>query len=127
MRKIAIIKPREIYAAYDDVEKIIERITEFTEVDAETYELLRRAQHEFEFVLIEQPVDQQKFVLDTIEDYKKLIVMAEQKKKEAEKLAAQKKLERRMKVDMKKQEERLKIFQELQKEFDPETAPKEKE
>lgn len=67
MRKIAIIKTTTHFYNYgDDHDTVIEKITDFEEVDDETYELLYKVQSEYGFVIIEQPIDQRKFIIDTV-------------------------------------------------------------
>lgn len=122
-RKIAIIVSKERYTSYDDYERVIERVTEFEEVDQETYNLLWRARMQYGFEILEQPIDQKKYILDTVDSYKKMVIVEEVKKAEERAEAERKKIARKLKLDMKKKEERQKVFAELAKEFVPELAP----
>jgi hypothetical protein len=56
MRKIAIIKLRDIFYNYgDDSQKVIDSITEWEEVSEEDYALLKDAAGQMNFTVLEQP------------------------------------------------------------------------
>jgi hypothetical protein len=105
MRKIAIVKGREVYRdQYGDdgfYENIVQHITEWEEVDDEEYEFLKRglnlySRGEERYTIIEY-VDQPRIVINrTVADYKKWLkqqederaaYQAERARKRAEALA----------------------------------------
>jgi hypothetical protein len=118
--KIAIITTKDFYSNddYDDFSiKIISSITDWQEVSDEDFRDLKAASCIMGFRVLERPVDIEKFVPKTIEDYKKLV------KAEAEKQAKEKKaredaaLARKMKKELKDKASKLKMLQKLHQEL----------
>ena len=96
MRKIAIIKTGDsCYSRYEDDSLLIDRITDFQEVDDETYKLLTQARADytlgFTFDIIEVPLDQKQCILDTVDAYKAKIEKVRAEAKAAQEKAEQKK------------------------------------
>lgn len=89
-RKISILKTKDIYDDYGDRERIIEKITDFVEVDDATYNLLRAAQRDMGFSIVEIPLNVQTFVLETVADYKELIEQRQEEARKARDLADEK-------------------------------------
>lgn len=121
MRKIAIVHYEDRYVNYDDSETFVKSITDWTEVDEETYQLLKR--HQFSYLngeayyVVTRPVDEQAFIKQTVAEY------IEHAKKEDAKKAAEKKkredaaLQRKLKKQAKDAEARKAMYEQLQKEF----------
>lgn len=87
MHKIAIVIARDNFYNYgDDYDRLIESISEWTEVDDETFALLKKAEmsRRYDFGVLEQPVHPRVFIKNTVEDYV-AHVKAEEEKREAEK------------------------------------------
>lgn len=100
MRKIAIITVRDIYNSYDDCDRIIDKITDFEEVTDEIFEKLNKAQWEFGFSILEQPVDTGKFIATTIADYDALIEKRAEEKRKADEYSRKKGLEAKKKKEL---------------------------
>lgn len=96
MKKIAIIKIQESYLNYDH-ELVVERVTEFQEVDDETYGILVNAQHANNFRIIEYPANPEEFILKTVTDYKNKILREEKKRQQEIEDANKAKLARALK------------------------------
>jgi gas vesicle protein len=77
MRKIAIIQFKEINVEYDDygdiTKMIASKITDWTEVDEDTYTALMYFQVQGKYRVIELVPNQEQFILDTVEQYKEYI------------------------------------------------------
>jgi hypothetical protein len=98
MRKIAIITTRDFYYNYgDDCDQIVNSITEWTEVDEDTYNKLYGASHRMNFSIIERPADEAAFIKKTVRDYVDIIA----KEEEAER-------QRKAKADLTRKEKALK-------------------
>lgn len=118
MRKIAILKGKnhEIYTSYEDDYNrkfIAERITDFTEVDDETYYLLYSNQHNCGYVVLEQVINVDEFIADTVQGYLEK-VKKQQEKYAKEKVEAERiKKEKAEKRKLKTAEKEIKMLQEL--------------
>lgn len=66
MHKIAILRTKDHYYDYGDWTVVIEKITDFEEVDDETYKILVSGQIEFDYKIIELEVNQSQFIIDTV-------------------------------------------------------------
>lgn len=113
MRKIAIIKTDHRWDDYDNQQVLIDKITDFTEVDDATYAILINAQYHNGFRVLAQPVDQERFIQETVADYLEMI--KEQERKDAERKAAEaeKKRQRDLKKKAKTEEEQKKLLEDL--------------
>jgi hypothetical protein len=115
MRKIAIIKGHDRDRGYENWEMVIERVTEFEEVDEETFDILYKAQSLYGYTLIEQRTDLSEFIPNTIKGYKehvlKLQKAADKQKAEAEKLK-QERAAKRVKANRTKAEKQLRVLAE---------------
>jgi len=119
--KIAIVKSR-LAMDYDDGrysydKKIIDSITDWEEVDHETFSELTRAGGRLDFSVIERPINITSFIPKSIADYRQLVKQDEAKlaaiKAEREKKA----LERKHKKELKDKESKKKLFEQLKKEL----------
>jgi hypothetical protein len=117
MRKIAILKCRGVYDAYDNSQVLIEKITDFTEVDEPTFEMLLNARNKYGFEIVEQVIDQESFIENTVAGWTKHV--AEEGKRRAAELANSLRLkkEREAKRDAKREETKRKTLEKLLKEF----------
>ena len=130
IHRIAIIQSQDLWSYdYEEHSKIISKITDFSEVDHETYENLRQASIRFGFIVIEQPIDQESFIKETVADWLKF-VEAEQKRQAEEKAKNEaKRRERLAKAEAKRKqkeqadtESQRALFEELKKKFGNETT-----
>jgi hypothetical protein len=124
VRKVAIIKGRELCFGYNDYDdtysKVANSITDWTEVTDEEYDLLVKAQrydcHDF-FTIIERPIDEPKFIANSVADYVKW-AKKEQDKRDAEEAARRElALQRKLKREAKTKADRQKMYEKLQQEF----------
>lgn len=102
MRKIAIITTRDFFYNYgDDHETVINSITDWSEVDDKTYDLLSKASHRMNFTIIERPSDEEKFIKKTVADFVKMIEheaeVERARKEKAEKTRKEKALKKKAK------------------------------
>lgn len=86
MKKIAILKVRNFYNNYDDYEKIIDKITDFTEVTDEVFDILSKAQYENGFSVIEVVTNIENFITNTVADYLAMVEKREVARKKAEEI-----------------------------------------
>jgi hypothetical protein len=117
--KIAIITSRNVYERYgDDYSTIINSITDWTEISDEDFNLLQKAStQQYEYAVLEQPVDTPAFVAKTIADYL-VIARAEEARRAAEKKKRDAKaLENKHKKELKDRESKLALLQKLQAEL----------
>ena len=117
MHKVAILRFSGYYDSNDDYQKIVEHITEFTEVDDETFVLLTKAQRNgnYDFILVEQLPDQEKFIFTTVAAYVADISAEEKKKENARILAQKKRLEKNKDTKATKIAKLKKELEDLQK------------
>jgi len=117
MHKVAILRFSGYYDSNDDYQKIIERVTEFAEVDNETFVLLTKAQRNgnYDFILVEQLPDQEKFIFTTVAAYVADISAEEKKKENARILAQKKRLEKNKDTKATKIAKLKKELEDLQK------------
>lgn len=126
-RKIAIIKTREFNTGYDGTYstlKLIDSITDWTEVSDDDYEMLSSASHSMNFTVIEQPIDTEVFISKTVKDYKALV--EKEKKRAAEEKAQREKaaLERKFKKELKDQASKQRMLEKLTAELGVEIVKK---
>lgn len=119
--KIAIIKVKEYYPGYGDdgYEMIVQSITDWEEVSDEDYRVLKTAQSQLGYIVLEQPVDTPKFIAKTIADYKAWVLAEEERRQKEAKERADKALERKMKKSLKDKQSKLEMFKKLQEELGP--------
>ncbi len=125
-RKIAIVSFRTI-SHYDDydytVQRIMENVTDFAEVDEETYQKLKQASYRDvvkegrAWEVVEVQTDLANWIPKTVADYE-IVIEAENKKREAEaQAAAEKTAARKLAKTKKTQAEKLAMLQTLQAEL----------
>ena len=117
--KIAIITSRNVYSNYgDECNTIINNITEWTTVTHEDYLLLQKAAaRQYNFAILEQPVDTPAFIAKTIADYLE-VAKAEEAKAEADKKKrAAQALARKHKNELKDRESKLELLNKLKAEL----------
>jgi hypothetical protein len=115
--KIAIIKTKDSYSNYDNMETVITSITDWTEVTHDEYTILYKLQYDEQFMILEQPVDTKEFVAKTVAEY-----LEKAKKAEAAALIAKKKkveanLARKHKKELQDRESKLALLRKLQEEL----------
>lgn len=117
--KIAIITTREVYDRYgDDSNTIINNITEWTVVSDEDYKLLQKASiRQYNFAILEQPVDTPAFIAKTIADYLVAAKAEEKRAAEEKKKREAAALARKHKKELKDRESKLELLKKLQAEL----------
>jgi hypothetical protein len=116
-RKVAIIVTSERYHDYDNYDRIINSITDWSEVTEDEYKTLVQASHVSGFRVLERPSDERAFIENTVASY---LEAAQEAKKRSEREKAEREaatLQRRLKKEAKTKEQRLKLLQELKQEF----------
>jgi Lon protease-like protein len=111
MRKIAIIELVNHWDNYDNERVLIDKITDFTVVDDETYGILVKASYRKGFKVIEQPEDQEAFIEATVADY--LESIKAEKLKEEKLNEAEKKRQRALKRQAKTEADQKKMLEDL--------------
>lgn len=112
--KIAIIKTDTHFSSYgDDYDTLISKITDFEEVDSETYQLLIRYQSEYRYQILEQPIDQRKFIIDTVSNIKDRIKKLEEEKSQKKAQEEAKKEERALRKKAKDEAAEKKLLTKL--------------
>lgn len=124
MKQVAIIITREVLTSSDDYQdtciKIAGSITEWSEVTDEQYEILKRAQaydYHHNFVLIERPQDEKKFIEATVAGYLKWAKKVEDDRKAEEQKRKDASLQRKLKKEARTKADRLKLLEQLKSEF----------
>ena len=117
--KIAIITSRDVYSNYgDDSNTIINNITEWTEVTHEDYLLLQKASaRQYNFAILEQPVDTPAFIAKTIADYLEVAKAEEATADADKKKRAAQTLARKHKNELKNRESKLALLNKLKAEL----------
>lgn len=119
--KVAIIKTKEHY--YDDyVDDIVVGITEWSTVSPDELKILQKASlesytHGERFIVIEQPINQDEFIMKTVEDYLKAAKLKEEKAEAARKERERKKAQAAIKKRAKTEEDERRLLEELQKKY----------
>lgn len=105
------------YSSYgdygDDSRWVTERVTDFEEVDDETYNLLQRASSKYNYTIVEQVMNQQDFIAKTVADYKAFIKAEELKTKKFQEEVERKKQERLLKKRAKTEEQEKQLLANL--------------
>jgi hypothetical protein len=118
MRKVAIIKTEERYFNHgDDWDTIVKQITDWTEISDEDFVILNRAAYQHNFIVIEQPIDQHGFIIDTVASYIEQQRQKEIKEAEDKKKRAKAAMEKKLKKDLKDKESKLELYKKLQQEL----------
>jgi hypothetical protein len=126
MRKVAILQDCWNYDDYSNSQRIIEKITDFTEISEEDYHLLVNASHQQGFTVIHMPSNTQEFITNTVQAYLEKIKSEEEKRKkeEARRKAIREENKRRQK-EKEEEAERKKLEELIRKhgipKLDPET------
>lgn len=114
MSQIAIIKPKLYFDGYDDYNKIIESISDWSEVTDKELDLIMRYCHNYNYQVIERVDTKPEFIIKTVQqallEAKKHEEQEAKRKAEAE----QKKLDRALKKKAKDEAQELKLLAELQ-------------
>lgn len=117
MRYIAIICPRIISSGYDDYKRVIESITDWSEVTDEEYKLLRSYCNNYDYDIIERKDVEPSFILKTIAQAK------EEAKKHQEEIEKQREEQERkkqaalLKKKAKTEAEEKKLLEELKSKY----------
>jgi alpha-D-ribose 1-methylphosphonate 5-triphosphate diphosphatase PhnM len=120
MRKIAIIQFKEVdidYDEYDIKRMIATKITDWVEVDDETYTALFYFQAQGKYRIVELLPHQEQFILDTVEHYKEYVrsqqAILDKIKKEKQEKHRQKQITKHAKTV----EEKKQMLEQLKKEL----------
>lgn len=117
MRYIAIIKGKWI-DPYDDYSvKIIESITNWSEVSEEDYNLLNRWARNHDYIILERMDVKPDFIPKTIAACKEEARIYAEKQRMQREEAARKKLERELKRKAKNEEQERKLLEELERKY----------
>ena len=124
MRKIAIItNSTHCFDQYgDDYTRVIDSITDWTEVSDEDYRALGTMQHKLGFNVIEQPTDTKVFIGKTVAAYiayAKAEEIAQEKAKKEREVAA---LARKYKKELKDKDGKEKLLAKLIHELGPDAV-----
>ena len=96
MREIAIITVKEL-SHYDDYTKVVDSITEWTEVSDEDYLLLCKASCRYNWNVLERLDKKHGFILSTVKSALEEVRKEEERQRVAKKEAEEKKQERLLK------------------------------
>lgn len=118
MKKIAILKKIVKDYDYEGSYTILEKITDFCEVDDDTYAMLYKAQYKYNFIILEQPINIEEFILKTVEDYKMYVKRMEDENKKLKEKHENKRLKSKIKREEKEKEKRKALLEQLKKEFE---------
>jgi hypothetical protein len=126
MRKIAIItNSTHCFDQYgDDYSRVVDSITDWTEVSDEDYRALATMQHKLGFNLIEQPTDTGVFIGKTVAAYiayAKAEEIAQETAKKQREAAA---LDRKYKKELKDKDSKEKMLAKLIDELGPDAVKK---
>ena len=117
VHKIAIIVSGYSYNHNDDYSRVVESITDWTEVSDSDFKLLKESSGRRGFDIIEQPVDTPGFIRTTVAEEIEL-ARQEAEKKEKEKKARDAKVQAKKHVQaLKDQASKLALFEKLKAEL----------
>ncbi|AVH85091.1 hypothetical protein RsoM2USA_163 [Ralstonia phage RsoM2USA] len=123
MKQIAIILCEDRYVDYDSSEVFVKSITDWTEVDDETYKLLK--QHQFSYDLVKEayyvvtrPTDEAAFIKKSVADFVKAAEEAEARKEIAREKAREKTQMKKKQREERDAEKRRQQYEELRREFE---------
>ena len=117
MRKVAVFWTEDRYDKYDDYEKIVTSITDWTEISDDDFLILQRASWKKNFTVVEQPNPQPAFIAKTIEDFLAEEHAALEKEAAAKKKRAAAALKKKLEKDLKDKESKIELFEKLKKEL----------
>lgn len=112
MREIAIITVKELWH-YDDYSRVVESITEWTEVSDEDYKLLVKFSSNYDWNVIERLDKKPSFVLNTVKAAIEEVRLAEEREKKVKEEADKKKQERLLKKRAKDEAAEKKLLEQL--------------
>jgi hypothetical protein len=119
--KLAIVIFSERYRDLDDYSVVASSITDWEEVDDETYRTLIAAQYKYDYTVVVMP-EQKTFIKKTVKDWTDFVT-AEKQKEELRKAAAKKKAEdAKLKKLAKSREEKIRLFEKLREELKGESV-----
>lgn len=121
MRKIAIIFTTESYGSDDDIRRVVESITDWTEVSEDDFKVLQNESWRGKFQVLERPLNDGEFVKKTVADHIKAAKQEKERQAAEKAVREQKALERKHKKELKDKESKLKLLKQLQEEFGVET------
>ena len=118
-KKIAIVLVKEYFPSYDDYNEVqlIQSITDWEEVSDNDYEILRQAQNQFSYRIVEQPLDTPKFIAKTIADWKRIAKEEATRQKKLKEEAAKKALEKKLKKEQRAKETKRQLLARLKEEL----------
>lgn len=113
MRKIAIVTVKEQWNSYDDYCKVIESITEWSEVSEEDYELLVKFSYNHDWKVIERLDSDPTFIPRTVEAAIREAHLEAEKVEKQHQAADKKKQERLLKKRAKDEAAEKKLLEQL--------------
>ena len=118
-KKIAIVLVKEYFPSYDDYNEVqlIQSITDWEEVSDNDYEILRQAQNQFSYRIVEQPLDTPKFIAKTTADWKRIAKEEATRQKKLKEEAAKKALEKKLKKEQRAKETKRQLLARLKEEL----------
>ncbi len=111
MKRIAIVETLETYNNYDSYDRIVDKITDFADVEDEVYKKLINAQHKFGFSVVLIPTDLNGFIENTVAKYDKMVSEELENQRKASEKTAEK---RRLNLAKKKKEAEAKEKKKLE-------------
>lgn len=117
MKRIAIFEILDRYGNDDyDHERVIEKITDFADVEEDVYERLVKAQYEYGYKIAVIPTDIKKFVNDTVQNYDAMITQKAEEQRKAKEIAEEKRRKNAAKNKaLEEEREKLKLQELLRK------------
>lgn len=113
MREIAIVTYRDKYVNYDDYERVVDSITDWTEVSEEDYKLLLSFSSKRNWTILERLDKKPGFVPNTVKAALEEVRLEEERQRIAKKEAERKKQERLLKKKAKDEAAEKKLLEEL--------------
>jgi hypothetical protein len=121
MRKIAIIQFRDVdimYDDYHDVTKLIaSKITDWVEVDEETFRALLTYQGQGKYRVVEFIPNQLEFIKNTVDDYKRYVAIQQEKERKYREEKEKKRQEKQIAKQAKTLEEKKNLLKKLKEEL----------
>jgi predicted transcriptional regulator len=122
MRKVAIVRIMDYDYDYDcgnDVRSLISsKITDFVEIDENTYKLLKEGEAKYQYLVIEQIQNKEQFILNTVEDYKNFLEKERMRLEEEKKQKELNALMRKAKKQAQTLEQERILFESLKNKFE---------
>ena len=122
MKQIAIIVCEDRYIDYDSSEVFVKSITDWTEVDDETYKLLKQHQYSYDLIkeayyVVTRPTNEAAFIKKSVADFVKSAEEVEAKRELARQRAREKTQLKKKQREEKDAEKRRQQYEELKREF----------